>query len=345
MSSSTSISEPLAWWRWLRRYAIACVLLAAAFAFGQVALDPYDTGRLALFADYGVPPFGPRLSSASLARQPETEAATIGNSTIQHLNPTRLTALSGLRFVSLALPATGPIEQLAVARWLVRHHDGRAAKPLGAVVFGIDTRWCRGDGTIELSNPFPFWLYSDTHLIYAVNLVSLGTFGAVGKKLKLMLGWSEPMRGQGYHEYDSEWPWNTAADLRAGTQGYELFGHDFAGVRHLKEFLPGVPAETVVILLFPPRYYSSLPIPGASFGTDYAECKAAYGAVAASRPRTVVLDLLKDDPLVHHDEYFLDRAHYLSPISDKVEEAIAETIKANFPGESHHPAMLKFNAR
>jgi hypothetical protein len=327
MSSSTSISEPLTWRRCLRRYVIACLLLAAAIAIVQVALDPYDTGRFAVFGDYGVPPFGPQFSSASVARQRDTEAAMIGNSTMQHLDPVRLTALTGLHFVSLSLPATGPIEQLAVARWLVRHHDGRSTKPLGVLLIDIDTRWCRGDGTIELTNPFPYWLYADDDLAYVANLVSLGTFGAVGKKLKLMLGQSKPAHNAGYHDYDRDWPWHTAADLGSGTRRYELLGRNFAGVRLLKEFLPEVPAETLLILYRPPRYYTSLPVPGTELAADYAACKAAYGDVVAGRPRTIFLDFLKDDPLVHIDGNFLDRAHYLTPVAEKVENSIAETIK------------------
>jgi hypothetical protein len=306
------------------------VLFAAVVAFVQLTVDPYDTGHFALFGDHGVPPFGQRLTAASLARGKDVQGATIGNSTIQHLDPIRLREITGLPFISLALAATGPIEQLAVAHWLVRHHDGKRGALLRAMVIGIDTRWCRGDGTIELTNPFPFWLYGDSRLTYASNLVGLGAFGAVGKKLKLMLrlGHTQALRRDGYREYDSDWPWNTAADLRLGMDHFQLRGENFAGAARLAAVLPEVPVETVVILLFPPRYYTALPAPGTVDADETAACKKAYRDVAATRPRTVVLDFLKDDPLMHIDEYFLDRAHYLRPITDKVEDALAETIKA-----------------
>lgn len=319
------------WDRWLVRYVLACVLWAAVFAVIQVALDPYDTGRLVVFGGYGVPPFGPRLSSASLARRPDTEAAILGNSTIQNLDPVQLTKLTGRRFVSLSLPATGPIEQLAVGRWLMRHHDGKAGQPLSVLVIDIDARWCRGDGTIELTNPFPYWLYSDNDLIYAVNLVGLGTFGAVGKKLKAMLGQTRPHGDSGYHDYDRDWPWNTEADLRRGTDGYQLLGQNFAGMRHLQEFLPQVPPATLVILLHPPRYHTSIPAPDTEDGKDLTVCKAGYRKIAEARPRTAILDLLKDDPLVHIDASFLDRAHYLRPVSSAVENAIGDIVRTHRP--------------
>jgi hypothetical protein len=42
-----------------------------------------------------------------------------------------------------------------------RHHPGTA---LRGMVIGINQSWCRGDGQIELTNPFPFWLYADSAL-------------------------------------------------------------------------------------------------------------------------------------------------------------------------------------
>ncbi|HVH78040.1 MAG TPA: hypothetical protein VM782_01505, partial [Stellaceae bacterium] len=225
----------------------------------QIGLDPYDTGRLSPFGDYGVAPFGPPLSSASLARRPEVEAAILGNSTIQHLNPVRLTRLTNLHFVSLSMQATGPLEQLAVGRWLVRHHDGKSAKSLAVLVIDIDTRWCRGDGTIELTHPFPFWLYSDSDLFYAANLVSLGTFSATARKVKTILGLKPPIWSNGYRDYDDTY---NKTDLLGGIRGYELLGQNFAGMQYLKEFLTEVPADTLVILLHPPRYYFSLPASG-----------------------------------------------------------------------------------
>ena len=146
MNSSTSTSDPAAWRRVLWAYPVACLLFALLAVAVIVGLDPYDTGRFALFGDYGVPGFGQRLTGASEARARDTEAAVLGNSTMQLLDPERLTELTGWRFVSLTMTYTGPTEQLAIARWLVRHHDGIRGPALKGLVLGIDTTWCQSDG-------------------------------------------------------------------------------------------------------------------------------------------------------------------------------------------------------
>jgi hypothetical protein len=102
------------------------LVLAVTVGAVLLALDPYDTGRFALFPSPGVPQFGQRLTAASVARRADADIAIIGNSTLQLLDPARLGAASGRRVVSLAIPGTGPLEQLAVADWFLGHHDGTA---------------------------------------------------------------------------------------------------------------------------------------------------------------------------------------------------------------------------
>src|SRR5258707_13324971 len=113
MSSSISISEPAGWRRVLWAYPVACLLMAALTAVAIAVLHPYDTGRFALFKSYGVPGFGQRFVAASLARAPDTQAAILGNSTMQLIDPGRLTEQTGWRFVSLTMTYTGPVEQIA----------------------------------------------------------------------------------------------------------------------------------------------------------------------------------------------------------------------------------------
>lgn len=103
--------------RW-RRYTL--VLLAAAAALCLAALgfilvsDPYDTGWFGGTGRGGTPAYGQRMTDASRARNPAFDSAVIGNSTIQILEPARLGAKLGGKFVSLAIPGTGPYEQLTV---------------------------------------------------------------------------------------------------------------------------------------------------------------------------------------------------------------------------------------
>src|SRR6476620_4503614 len=101
MNLSTSISEPLHWRRLLRRYVASTLIVGAAVMGLLLTLDPYDTGRFSLLPAHGVANFGQRLAFASVARRPDVDAAIIGNSTIQLIDPARLSRLIGHNVVSL----------------------------------------------------------------------------------------------------------------------------------------------------------------------------------------------------------------------------------------------------
>jgi hypothetical protein len=323
-------SEPLPWARMLRFYAASCVLLLLLVAIVLIGLDPYDSGRLAFAEGYGVPSaLGPRLTAASTARAPDAEAAIIGNSTIQLLHPARLSELTGMRFVSLAIAGTGPTEQLAVARWFLRYHPaGRSPK---AFVFSLDLNWCEADGRLTIVNPFPFWLYSPSTVEYALNMLRLKTFESAERKVKLMLGRTTPLRPDGYRDYETGHDWDkVAADRAFGeTQGDVAVPDppDFAAAALLREFVGALPTETQVLLLFPPRHVSSLPPPGSAGERIEAQCKTAYRAVAAARQRTIVVDLAIDGDIARNDQDFWDKVHYRGPVAAKIENAVASALQ------------------
>src|ERR1700709_298534 len=119
-SSSTSSSDAMeppdiAQNRSWRRFAAAFAWTAAGLLGGYLALatlvDPYDSGRSRLLSAGGVRPPGPRTAPASRGRGPAFTGAIIGNSHIQLVEPGRLGALTGIPFVQLSVPATGPGEQ------------------------------------------------------------------------------------------------------------------------------------------------------------------------------------------------------------------------------------------
>jgi len=330
MNLSTSTSEPRLWRRALRRYAVFVAAFATIIAGGLVVLDPYDTGRFSLFGEHEVADFAPNFTAASLAREPAFDAAILGNSTSELLDPARLTALTGLRFVSLSIYGTGPVEQLAVARWLVRHHQ-HPGEALKALVIGLDTKWCRGDGRLEQLNPFPFWLYSDSWLTYVTHLVNLKAFEAAEQRVELLLGLTPPVRADGHRKgYEAGRVWDAsipAADFVAGTGGFDPLGSNFAAADQLSDLFREVAPETEVVLLFVPRHHSSLLPPGSEAARDEDACKARYGSLAARRPRTVVVDLLQDGPIAREDRNFWDRVHYRAPIARLIEADIADALR------------------
>lgn len=325
-------SEPPRWRRTLWQYGVGCVVIAMLAAIFVIVLDPYDSGRFSPFDGYGVPSFGQRLTAASLARAPDTQAAIIGNSTVQLIDPARLTEMTGPRFVSLAIPATGPIEQLAVARWLVRHHDGLSGPALQALVIGLDLHWCQGAGQLDVQDPFPFWLYGDSRFGYVRYLLNLRGVEAAERKVKLMLGIEKRLRADGYRDFEPELARNEAAvtaDFAQGNHGFDAGGGDsFDAVGRLRDFLAGVPPTTSLVLVFVPRSSITLPASGSPAKQRSERCKAAFRQLAAGRPHTAFLDFLKDGEIARDRRNFWDRIHYRKPVAHLIEDEIAAALRA-----------------
>jgi len=322
----------------LRTYAVACVALGLLVGAFLIAIDPYDTGRLALFDGYGVPHFGQRLTAASLGREPAAEAAIIGNSTIQLIDPARLAALTGDRFVSLAIPGTGPLEQFAVADWYVRHHRGDAGKPVRVLVIGLDESWCRADGRIELSspNPFPFWVYTRNTLSYVVNMLRMKSFEAVSRKINVMIGRELPLRADGYRDYDAGREWNAGIAAREFAVPFNAAGPsaatEFAAVADLRRLLGELPSTAAAVLVFLPRHFSSLPPPYSPADQLLTMCKAAYRDLAAERRHTVLIDFLVDGDIARNDRNFWDQMHYRQPVAELIEADIARALRGAIAG-------------
>ncbi|HWB49879.1 MAG TPA: hypothetical protein VG651_12275 [Stellaceae bacterium] len=311
-------------------YPVACLLFAALALVVIAGLDPYDTGRFALLGEHGVPRFGQRLTGASLARAPDTEAAILGNSTMQLISPERLAALTGWRFVSLTMTFSGPTEQLAAARWLVRHHDGVHGAALKALVFGIDSSWCEADGKLDMAEPFPFWLYSDSAIEYLRSLINMRGVDAVVHKLRMMAGAEPPLRADGYSNFEPEYATHEAAgaaDLALGARPVAATGTgNFAAVPLLRDFLAIVPKTTSIAFVVVPHYYIDLPIPATPAAAEAEQCKAGYREIAASRPHTALLDFRKDDAIARDRRNFWDRNHYRMPIARMLEKHIAAAL-------------------
>jgi hypothetical protein len=243
------------------------------------------------------------------------------------LDPARLREQTGWRFVSLAMTLSGPIEQLAAARWLVNHHDGKTAPPLKGLVVGLDKTWCQSDGKIDTPQPFPHWLYSENALDYVAALFNMRSVDAAVHKLKVVFGAEPRLRRDGYRDLElllaGDGP-AVAADLEKSSRAVAAAGTgDFAAVRMLREFLPTTPAATAVVFVFVPHYAPDLPLPETPAARELDQCKTAYREIAANRPHTVVIDYLKIDALTSDRRNFWDRVHYRMPIAQLIETDIA----------------------
>ncbi len=343
MSSSTSSSEAVGrpgaqaanearWAGFVRGFAVT----AATVLLGTLALawliDPYGTGNTPLSLREGVRPQGPRTAAASRGRDPAFQAAIFGNSHVQLLSPDRLLAASGIPFVSLIAPASGPKEGLVLIDWFLRHRR----EPARAVVVGIDDLWCTADPAMPNAKPFPFWLYSRDRADYLVGLLRFDVLEEFQRRVVYLLtGRGERARPDGYWDYEPNYigmgydrdPGKRAALEQPGPSGGGNASGPWPAVQALEALMQAAPG-TPLILVRPPVYRSLLPVPGSADAAAEAGCRGAFAALAARRPLTALIDWRRDRPELHDPNQFFDRSHYRQPIARLIEADIAAALKA-----------------
>jgi hypothetical protein len=329
MNSSTSISERRPWRRLLWRYAASTLIVGAVVVTLLLALDPYDTGRFSLLPTHGVANFGQRLVFASIARRPDVDTAILGNSTVQLIDPARLSRLIGHSVVSLAVPGSGPVEQLVLAEYFQRHHQ---SNPDLTFVFGLDQSWCTSAEPITPSHPFPFWLYSQDWLDYVINMMRYKSFEAAARQLKLLVGLDRAAPADGYHDYDTGKIWR-APEFDEAPAPDQLFGgqalaSDFTALPLLQRFIASVGDSARLVLVFPPRHVSAIPAPGSAAAAELDACKDAYRQLAETRSNTWVVDFLIDGPLTQHEDDFWDKIHYRGPVARAIEDRLADVLRS-----------------
>jgi hypothetical protein len=294
------------------------VALVAALA----VIDPYDTGRPGILRARGVHEQYPLTANASRARDPRFDAAVIGNSHVQMLRPDRLDALTGLRFVSLIMPATYPPEQLDVLRWFQMNR----AHPARAVAIGMDRFWCLHETAPNAR--FPAWLYAEDFPSYLAGLVRYRSLEAAAARIRLLRTGKGGARPDGYWDYGPDYAQRGLAAeepsrRKLATRPEDPFNPtgEFPPLDRLRVALSGLPPETAVLLVRPPVYRTALPEPGSVREQAARSCRAKMEEVAASRPRTALVDLVgryADDPADYYDH-----AHYRESLARRVEQDVA----------------------
>lgn len=310
--------------------ASLAVLCAAAALFAAAVLllalsDPYDSGRFSLMPDIGVNDGGPRTANASRGRDPNFDAAIIGNSRGQLIDPRRLSAATGSAFVQLTVPGTGPREQLVLLRWFARHHR------VGAIVLAADQSWCTADPSLPIINDFPFWLYADSDLEYLQGLIRSQSFSRLWRRLRLAAGRIERSDPAGYWDYQREM--RGTRDVAKLEQRFTLQNDGvpadapLPALDRLREALATLPPDAPFVIVMPPAFRSALPLPGSIAAARLARCKAAFAELAASRPRSDMLDFFVDGEIARNADNFLDHIHYTGNVALLIEDAIAARIR------------------
>ena len=325
MNSSTSVSEAATGWR--RFVVLSLGTIAAIFVLLVAvawAIDPLDTG-FGLVRYNGAFAKGPRLNRVSRIHDESFDAAIIGNSHVLSLSPQRLSGLSGLRFVTLGIPATGVPEQMQVLdAYLTRH------SPPHALIVAVDATYCLDDPRANPPYPFPDWLYTD-RMSYAMGLARLSTFEFIGRRLALIGGFLPPQPQDGaFSVFDQ--PLDRVRDAqRLASAAPEDWSNPpqtkRPGLADLKARLDILPAQTRVVLLLPPVYAAIIPAPGTPAAAALAACKDAIGRLPQVHPKTAIVDWHRVRPGTDVPGNFYDADHYYDDLAAAVEREIATALQ------------------
>jgi hypothetical protein len=295
-----------------------------AFVF-IVVVDPYDSGRFPSIGLVGISDETQRTANVSLGRSSGFNAAIFSNSHGQLLDPARLTQQTGLSFVQLAIPGADAPEQLAMLHWFIRHHVR-----IGALVLAADTRWC-------VPNPhpwswFPFWLYGDSDFQYLINLLNTRAGGAAIRRIRHALRLIKPSDPRGYDDYERGIRPGYTFDFPTpppppafDTSAVDPGAYPFPAIDRLAVELAAAPADTPIVILFPPEYYSELPREAAA-ASPIAACKARLARLASGAPRRGFLDYFVDSPMARDGGNFDDLEHYRARVARQLEADIARIL-------------------
>jgi hypothetical protein len=311
-----------------RRFALTFLgVFGVGVGFLYLALlviDPYDTGRFPTFMKPGVVDEGQRTSNASHGRDPRFTAAVIGNSRGQMLDPAKLSAATGMDFVQLTTPASGPVEQMTMLRYFMQYH-----RNVDAIVLTIDERWCGHDQSLPIILPFPFWLYRG-NAEYLAHFFSTRALTFAARRIKMELGLVPADSARGYQDYETGHYRNFHPGPLQPAEPATVAPLDtpFAGFGLLDPVLEQLPATTRVVFLMSPVYQEFLDheLPPQIIA-DLPRCKAEVAERAAARPNTALLDYLVESPISHDAENFMDTQHYRLNVARLLEARIAEVLR------------------
>lgn len=328
MSSSTSSSETDPGWG---RGLLACLgtLIGAALLVLalMVLVDPYDSGKLGLLGINGVDNRLTQITAASRARNPDFNAAILGNSTAQMIEPAELSRATGLRFVQLYMTGAIPRQQLAVLDFFLRNH-----RDVGALVIAADPSWCaHAREKKEGGVPFPDWLYDRSVVTYAVRLISWQAIEHAFQRISIGLGRRPRMNPDGFVSYEDIWPpgqfrevgWPTdpapvaSAEMRA----------TFPEIAALTSLVEKLSAHVPVVIIVPPTFAATVPKPGSETAAERSACDAALKKVVAGRPRSNFISYRVDNELTRDRANFADFIHYRPALARKIEQGIAASLR------------------
>ena len=290
----------------------------------MVVVDPYDSGKLGLLGIDGVDNRLTQITAASRARDPNFNAAILGNSTAQMIEPAELSRATGLRFVQLYTTGSAPREQLAVLDFFLRNHSR-----VGALVLAADPGWCVHARPKEEGAPFPYWLYDRSVVTYAVRLISWQAIEQAFQRLSIGLGWRRRMNPDGFVSYEDIWPPGQFKEANAPRDPAPAVSVRvaFPEISALQDVVRKLPPDVPIVIIVPPTFAATVPKPGTDLALEHGACDAALKAVIAGRPRSNFISYRVDNALTRDRDNFVDFIHYRPTLARRIEQGIIVSLR------------------
>jgi hypothetical protein len=311
------------WAGWIATYLASLVSATFALYAFVVLLDPFSTGWFTPFDAIDIAFSGRAEANAGRVRDPAFDSAILGNSIATRLQPEKLNAQSDRRFVSLAIPGLGPDDELTLARSFIRGHAGMVR----TIVFMLETSWCvTRDSEMYRYPQFPKWLYGTDGVAYLRNILSVEAAQAAFHRAAIRLGVAaEAARRDAYVASPEGLVWRPLR-LPARPAAGPPKPWNFIALERLQDFRRNIGPDVQLIMFFVPFHVSMLPKPGSDAAAFLEACKARAQSIATDRPRTVLIDRMREDEVARNLSNFYDGKHVRDDIVRLIESEIAVAI-------------------
>ena len=213
-------------------------------------IDPYDSARFPTLGIVGIDDHNPRMANVSRGRDPAFDGAVFGNSTGQLIDPHRIGPPTGLSFTQLTVPATGPREQLAMMGWFASHHD-----KIGAFILVADNSWCAQSPDLQVTHPFPFWLYGGDR-DYVAHVLNSKSLDRAVWRVQLAFGMRPRTDPVGYSDYTAGKNFTFVPQVPEPAEDLSVakFPLQFPWIDRLRDQIARLPPEASVVIVVPPIY-------------------------------------------------------------------------------------------
>ena len=335
-------------WEKFSRWIVGSFAGVMALAIGLIIVfDPYHNIPFSPPLDRQFMDNNQRYMFPALARDKNFNSAIFGTSTVRLLRPEKLNDGFNTDFALLALDAGTPWEQTKISALFLEHHPAP-----DVILYGVDLNWCQPEHSEQplTARPFPPWMYDENpwnDLKYLLNGKSLEV---ATRQLRYYFGLDITRYDDDGYEYflppDTDYdlakarvniygqetpkPIPAASETKSAQNG----SLRFPSHKLFASFLETVPAETKIVIVYPPHHASYY----VQKISQFDPCKSQFTKMTrAARPDTLILDFMLNSSLTRTDENYWDRIHYNLSVADDITEMI---IEADRTGRSPNPEIM-----